>query len=980
MNWLNRLDNALEEALTPNPSRHGKSSDNSEDRRARSQQQLGADLQEALHDLHESSSSSDGEHDKTPRRRKVSGSSTRTGTPMPPETPASTGSSSMLPGRLRRQKTPSEQPSTGGSLPGHSKRISPRNIRAVPLKHLEQQQQQIPRALHYSAEQNDASPKSSGEMSGMDYDVKAIEASEKMPVNARPPRPTPSKERLKQKDELRPHSQEIDAPNSAVVEEIPLNKSVDDELLGKTVPEQETTFDARENAVNTPTRTSKAEEHVSGAAVAEVADESSDHSKHSASIVSELSTSLSTTTPSRVYPGSVKRRRPIKSPPTEQSSSENETGSTLLVQSDKDAQQPVDKPRDVQTRTNNEHYPSKHDIQHVHTTVSAEQLHPDDQTSTNEPPLSKPGETEHRLSDETIGRVESSAEQTEQILVSNKEDCLSSGDNMSFESAVSSQNADSEEIDDSRPTKTTERLTVGGVERHGRQPAAVTETKTVGGVSIRGAMESAKQEESVTTEGTSHEQMAPHVNDGDDSENEGRLAVDTAVETGGDVPRQVLYRSEFDAGSLSGLWGQNQKDTVFDNNMNCRGTVHVRILRAQQLPCSVGSTVQAVVSLKPWKGRVHTPKTTAFFGPAEENGVCAKWDEDETKPILMVHSYSDQESPVPRIAVDLKFIPFGMFGFTMCTLELDCEYLIVNPLQASRKWFVTDRVSPAEPENDTRARFDRFPLIEIEAMFEPDSEILETISTTSQLGADEVIQELATPFSGGGASVPEGGSSVVRSRKSLGTPTGQSDEASLPTYSLGGSSQRRLNTRPHLLQLKTFRTPASCLVCKRSIMSSLWKKKAFRCESCKIDCCSDCRLQVDLQLPCGSEAAKETVARAIQNKFTVENLMSVVAPVSEEHATLVSTSSKEKMVVEVAGGIGVLKLEFVHSYVLSESEYFPPESEPSDVFRNKEDLKFHQGDYYMRVTRVGSADTVRTETIQNSGKPRFDSGEFKLRV
>ena len=49
MNWLNRLDDALEDALTPNTSRHGRSSQSSH-------QQIGADLQKALEDVHDSSS------------------------------------------------------------------------------------------------------------------------------------------------------------------------------------------------------------------------------------------------------------------------------------------------------------------------------------------------------------------------------------------------------------------------------------------------------------------------------------------------------------------------------------------------------------------------------------------------------------------------------------------------------------------------------------------------------------------------------------------------------------------------------------------------------------------------------------------------------------------------------------------------------------------------------------------------------------
>jgi len=63
----------------------------------------------------------------------------------------------------------------------------------------------------------------------------------------------------------------------------------------------------------------------------------------------------------------------------------------------------------------------------------------------------------------------------------------------------------------------------------------------------------------------------------------------------------------------------------WDPSLNCYGFFHLRLLRAQRLPCPVGSSINATISLQPWNGRIRVPAHSTIDGP-EGAGVCLRWD------------------------------------------------------------------------------------------------------------------------------------------------------------------------------------------------------------------------------------------------------------------------------------------------------------------------------------------------------------------
>ena len=99
----------------------------------------------------------------------------------------------------------------------------------------------------------------------------------------------------------------------------------------------------------------------------------------------------------------------------------------------------------------------------------------------------------------------------------------------------------------------------------------------------------------------------------------------------------------------------------FHPSMNCPGVVHVRLLRAQRLPCVIGSALQAIISLPPWKGRIRSKRALSYEGP-EDADICARWDQvsnDETScgdgtdksgvcgVHSMLHAYNNEDTPTP---------------------------------------------------------------------------------------------------------------------------------------------------------------------------------------------------------------------------------------------------------------------------------------------------------------------------------------------
>jgi hypothetical protein len=456
------------------------------------------------------------------------------------------------------------------------------------------------------------------------------------------------------------------------------------------------------------------------------------------------------------------------------------------------------------------------------------------------------------------------------------------------------------------------------------------------------------------------------------------------------IPQNVEFRSDFEVERLLASWEDDLDGTApFESRLNCYGIVRVRILRAQRLPCSVGSAVQAVVSLKPWKGRIRTEKARTFSGQPTSSGVCAHWDEDECSPISMVHAYSSEESPVPSIHVALVFNPLGVFEFTMCFLTLSCRSLMRDPMVPKRQWLVTQLQE--ENGESLSAVDDRIPLIQIEATFEPAESI--------KVGLPDLANDLEVDST---ASVDRALVEEESSRPTASVASGpklQLEDPSRSDISTSLDSRRKgqakaVPSKPHMLRLIKFWTPANCCVCNQSIASGLWTKKAYHCEECGIDCCGDCQLHVDIQLPCGSDLARRAVEKSIQKTFTMSNILHFVAPVDESlskklqdetalpsapsvskgETTIVASSSR---IDEEGRGIGILKLNFVQAHVFE--DHLPAETEHSTVI-DREAARFRSGDYYIRIAWTGTQKTARTRTIQGTGRPRFESGEMRFNV
>lgn len=573
------------------------------------------------------------------------------------------------------------------------------------------------------------------------------------------------------------------------------------------------------------------------------------------------------------------------------------------------------------------------------------------------------------------------------------------------------------------------------------------------------------------------------------------------------VPNNNNNRNSCISNTKNDAARQSVTPTPVDNtstHKNCLGVVHVRLLRAQRLPCPVHSQVQAIVHLHPWKGKVRIAgrRAVPFLAAATSSGggggggdseyqnhasnndddddskddnndeekrndeqfhgVCVEWDDDTSSIVhnnnnnnadnvdlvddeemdptnassdpaataSMVHAYSDQDSPIPVIQIDLTFTTpiLALLEFTMCSLQVPCDVLLQNPNVWRRQWFSTASTVESTTEQT--------PLIEIQAMFEPltssTTDVDDESSTSSeseritfdvedasyhQIGsqhpsmplqmqdktghqADGHVSELDDSI----VDTPAPWSSIVEEQSLIGDPTA--------TLSSSPLRKRRVLTakKQHLLSIITFRGPACCCVCGKSVMSGpillLIKKLALRCEACSIDCCDDCRLRVDIELPCGSAVAEQAVANAIQNKLTFDKLLNVIAPLDDTNRLLTTKTpatldddTKDRPPVDglppstapsnsgAAGsarterGIGTLRMEFVRAHVWTET--LPADTDPLSILNEHhiEARLLRPGDYYVRVTWSGSDKTVRTPTIQHStGRPSLKSGEMRFVV
>lgn len=445
-----------------------------------------------------------------------------------------------------------------------------------------------------------------------------------------------------------------------------------------------------------------------------------------------------------------------------------------------------------------------------------------------------------------------------------------------------------------------------------------------------------------------------------------------------DVPAQVIRQAEgdneFDVSLPLPSW---DLDEPLDPWLNCYGVVHVRLFCAQRLPCPVGSSVQGIVALPPWKGRVRTERTDAFLGPTLNHGVCVRWDQlQDAGYCSMVNSWNSLENPTPTISIDLVFHPLQMLEFPMCNVKLSCAPLMKDPGEWKKQWC---QATFSQKINDSEGFLEadeRVPLILLEAMFMPSG--MDEGEAEEELLEEEEDSSIGAHPSSIGASTP----TTIRSRKR--------GEGSVGT---GASYLLTQRTKSHLLRIESLWIPATCSVCQSVIMG--WKS-AYRCEACNIDCCKDCQLQVDLQVPCGSSIAEDAVAAAFHNKLTVQNMLSVMAP-WDETAQKTSRLSQSKHITRVGApgsqhtgrvasndaaekeqGIGTLQMHVARACVFAKALH--PESNPDDVFKDLEDQAARKGDYYVRLTSSGNDQSRRTRTIQNTGKPQFDSEELLLNV
>jgi hypothetical protein len=162
----------------------------------------------------------------------------------------------------------------------------------------------------------------------------------------------------------------------------------------------------------------------------------------------------------------------------------------------------------------------------------------------------------------------------------------------------------------------------------------------------------------------------------------------------------------------------------------------------------------------------------------------------------------------------------------------------------------------------------------------------------------------------------------------------------------------------------------------------VWKLKGYQCEICRLDCCADCQLRVDVDLPCGSEKAKESVKKLSESKFTLSKIYDAVAPkkdVESEPSSIkmdlekVTRSSRET--IDWRDGVGTFTIRINKGCLFR--HLFPPETDLKHILEAS-DRWLRSGDYYTRVSWTDSTKTRRTKTVFQSAKPRFDSDDIVI--
>jgi hypothetical protein len=437
--------------------------------------------------------------------------------------------------------------------------------------------------------------------------------------------------------------------------------------------------------------------------------------------------------------------------------------------------------------------------------------------------------------------------------------------------------------------------------------------------------------------------------------------------------------------SSSDSFPLNPLQNEFQPSMNCHGVFHIRLIRAQHLPCAPKTTIQTIISLPPWKGKIRSLSGQTYKGPSKA-GTCFRWQSPTVDPHLieppcfsMIHTYNNEETPVPSITVQIKDVSYPMFEKELLSLTLSCKTLMKSPFTWRRRWCMADSHKVRE---DSKRKLDlnvendhglsmADPMILLEAIFEPSNfsdphtntqlAILDDESctgTVDSIGQDMYGLELESP--------------TRRNVTFSETSSVSSSTATLPSLNI---MRRGLSSTPHLFRIVSSWRPGYCGVC--STTTGLWNRY-YQCETCGLDCCSDCQLRVDLDLPCGSEAANLKVNQAKDSKITLRRVMAILAPIHEEDPSkireLVDTSSKEAL----SHSIGTLKLKVLRALLFQKS--FPAQVEIVDLYKMK-DRWSRLGDYYVRVSwSDSSGDSKRTKTVFQTSNPIFESDEMVIPV
>ena len=215
----------------------------------------------------------------------------------------------------------------------------------------------------------------------------------------------------------------------------------------------------------------------------------------------------------------------------------------------------------------------------------------------------------------------------------------------------------------------------------------------------------------------------------------------------------------------------------------------------------------------------------------------------------------------------------------------------------------------------------------------------------------------------------------------------RSTPAKKPTLLCSTPKNKRVASKPHLFRISSAWRPNYCAICSSMIG---WRLKGYQCEECKLDCCVDCQLIVDKELPCGSHAAAMAVKEALHSKLTVSNVFSVLAPVKEisfdgnkgggDSVTDESRWTRKDTQVIVdkrTSGVGSFQFRIFKACLFQNP--FPSEAELGFILKNS-DQGLRSGDYYTRVSWTDGKETKRTKTVFQTAKPRFDSAEMSIKA